>query len=195
MFHIKEWDLKEEVFFHKKDYPKVSLEIGCGNGLFLCKIAKNNPDTHFFGIEVLSKCITKSKKKIESLALQNISLIHGDIFTSLSKFFEKNFFETIYINFPDPWFKRSHLKKRVVKDSMIGLYYEYLTTNGKIYFVTDNTDYRDAGVEDFIKTNLFSPFFEKPYYSNVLEDYPQSLYEQKWRCEGKEIFYSIFYKK
>ena len=199
MLLIREWDYKDNdqkngcIFFHKKkDNIKVNLEIGSGNGLFLTTIAAMRKDESFFGLERLAKCINKTVKKSEKQKIENIILINGDIFTALDRFFDKDYFDHIYINFPDPWFKRRHLKKRVVQDVMTAKYYEYLKDGGRLYFVTDNKEYRDDGIRSLL--NKFKPVYDNPYYSSSLPDYPVSLYEEKWKKQDREIFYSIFEK-
>jgi tRNA (guanine-N7-)-methyltransferase len=190
---LREWNLKEIVKFKKEDYPHANLEIGSGNGLFLTEIAKSNQQIQYFGIERLAKCINKTKRKAEIKNLKNIILINGDIFTALEKFFDHDFFETIYINFPDPWFKRKHLRKRVVQDYMVQIYHKFLKDNGKLYFVTDNPDYKTEGINSIVKNN-FQPVYPEPYYVEEMENYPISLYEEKWKNEGRYIYYSIFTK-
>jgi tRNA (guanine-N7-)-methyltransferase len=194
MHIINEWGTETIRKFEKESFQKARLEIGSGNGLFLSEIAQMNPDVVFFGVERLQKCINKSKKKIEKKNLLNVNLIHGDIFTCLEKLFEKNIFEEIYINFPDPWFKKKHLKKRVVQDKMVKVYHDFLKEKGKIYFITDNENYNESGISAIINNGFF-PLLPAPYFSSELENYPVSLYEEKWKKEGRNIYYSIFEKK
>jgi tRNA (guanine-N7-)-methyltransferase len=206
MLLIREWDHKEDSLqiedgrtlpiperFEKKDYNKANLEIGSGNGLFLTQMASRKKDESFFGIERLAKCINKTVRKIEKQKIDNVILINGDVFTALDRFFEREFFDAIYINFPDPWFKRRDLRKRVVQEDTAKRYYGYLKDGGRLYFVTDNEDYRDDGINSLL-ANRFAPLLEKPHYSGSLNGYPVSLYEEKWRKEERGIFYSVFEK-
>jgi len=196
MIVLREWDIKEPQKFNKNDYKFSAIDIGCGNGIFLLNIAKNNPHITFFGLEIKAKYINKSKKKIERNNLSNVILINGDLFTALDKFFENDFFDYIYINFPDPWFKKRHLKKRSINPDMIKKYHSLMKENAKLYFVTDNEEYRAYTIRTIVESNLFQPFFKSDqYFVNSLDNYPTSLYEKKWRKQGKEIFYSIFIKK
>ena len=176
------------------------MEIGCGNGLFLSTISQKYPDEVFVGLEIKHKCIARALKKCNSLAGQglvrdeNIVLINGDAFTALDVFFDKESFDNIYINFPDPWFKPRHLKKRVVAPDTVAGYAALLKHGGHLYFVTDNEAYRDFGVDCLAQCSLLQPIFDPPYYVGTLDWYPQSLYEQKWREAGRSINYSGFVK-
>lgn len=192
MILLREWDISNPQKFNKNDYKKKAIDIGCGNGLFLYEIARKNPSITFFGLEIKSKYINKTKKKIERENLKNVILINGDLFTALDKFFENDFFDYIYINFPDPWPKKKHIKKRSISYDMLKKYYSLMNENSRLYFVTDNQEYRDYAIEIFIKSNLFLSLFSSPYFVNKLDDYPQSLYEKKWREKGKNIYYSLF---
>lgn len=195
---IREWDYDENNPPNKivsADKP-LSLEIGCGNGLFLSTIASLYPQESFVGLEVKHKCLTAAQKKCERLVKENkitegnVILLNGDVFTALDKFFEPHSLDRIYINFPDPWFKKRHLKKRIVNPDMVVKYAELLKPNGKLYFVTDNEDYRDYAVDVLHNCAAFSSEFDSPYYVTELDWYPQSLYEKKWREEGRGIYYS-----
>ncbi|HOJ63238.1 MAG TPA: tRNA (guanosine(46)-N7)-methyltransferase TrmB [Spirochaetota bacterium] len=194
MVILREWDITNPEKFKKNDYKKRAIDIGCGNGLFLASIAKNNPDITFFGLEIKAKYINKTKKKIERENLSNIILINGDLFTALDKFFEKDFFDYIYINFPDPWPKKKHIKKRAISETMVKKYYEIMTKESILYFVTDNIEYRDYAIDIFLKSDLFISFLSSPYFVEELEGYPVSLYEKKWREEGKKIYYILLKK-
>ena len=195
---VREWD-------YTADNPpdkitaadkSLSLEIGCGNGLFLSTIAAEFPQNAYVGLEVKHKCLTAAAKKCERLVKEckikeeNVILLNGDVFTVLDKFFEPNSLERIYINFPDPWFKKRHLKKRIVNPDMAMQYAGLLKPNGKLYFVTDNEDYRDYAMEVLHNCARLTAEFDSPYYVTELDWYPQSLYEKKWREEGRGIYYS-----
>lgn len=198
MTTIYEWDSEDkniDYYYRKREHKNICLEIGCGNGLFLSTIAQQNPKMIYVGIDRRIKSIHKSQKKIEKLNLQNIILIHGDFFTSIDKYFEKNIFKIIYINFPDPWRKKRHQKKRAIQPSTLQLYYSLLKEQGSLYFVTDVFEYMNDGVTDIINSKLFLPQIKKPYYSQSLNNYPQSLYEIKARDQNKNIYYSHFIKK
>lgn len=191
---IKEWNNEDINIFAKNDNDFCCLDLGCGNGQFLTKVASLNKDNKFFAVERSLKHLQRTQKKIQSHNISNAILINGDVFTFLPKFFEPDFFDIIFINFPDPWFKKKHLKKRVIQSQMITTYHQYLKENGKIYFVTDNEEYRDFGINCFISSNIFKAGFESPYYVLNIENYPSSLYEEKWRKENKQIYYTIFIK-
>ena len=195
---IREWDYDENNPPNKivsADKP-LSLEIGCGNGLFLSTIASLYPQESFVGLEVKHKCLTAAQKKCQRLVTEgkisdeNVVLLNADVFTALDKFFEPHSLERIYINFPDPWFKKRHLKKRIVNPEMAIKYAELLKPNGILYFVTDNEDYRDYAVPVLCQCPLLQPEFDFPHYVTELDWYPQSLYEKKWREEGRGIYYS-----
>ncbi|MBP5706807.1 MAG: hypothetical protein J6W76_05945, partial [Spirochaetales bacterium] len=116
-------------------------------------------------------------------------------FTALDKFFVPESLDSIYINFPDPWFKKRHLKKRIVNPDMALQYAGLLKPNGLLYFVTDNEDYRDYAVDVLHNCAALSSQFPSPYYVTELDWYPQSLYEQKWRAEGRGVYYSGWKKE
>ena len=195
MIIIREWDKKNKNDFAFNKNCLNKLEVGCGKGLFLSEISKNDTESYYYGIEIKHNCIIYALKKIMNNGNQNVTLINGDVFTALDKYFIDDSFDNIYVNFPDPWYKKRHIKKRVISPLMIDKYCRILKNNAILYFVTDNEEYRDYGIKSFLESDLFTPLFEFPYYKKQLECYPKSLYENKWRNDGKEIYYTAFLKK
>ena len=46
----------------------------------------------------------------------------------------ENILETVTIQFPDPWFKKKHAKRRMVKDKLVETVVKHLKISGKILF-------------------------------------------------------------
>ena len=66
---IREWDYDDNnppPQITVSDKP-LSLEIGCGNGLFLSTIAVQYPQNVFVGLEVKHKCLSAAAKKCQRL--------------------------------------------------------------------------------------------------------------------------------
>ncbi len=73
---------------------------------------------------------------------------------ALDKFLEKlpaGILRAVTIQFPDPWFKNKHAKRRMVKDKMVEIIVEHLTISGEIFVQTD---------VDFLAEEMFAVFKE-----------------------------------
>jgi tRNA G46 methylase TrmB len=68
-----------------------------------------------------------------------------------------------------------------------------LVSGGKVSVATDYEEYRDFIIEEFSYVKGFkSP--SKSRYSEYPGNYPKSLYENKLRNEGKQLFFMQYVK-
>ena len=97
----------------------LKLEIGFGMGNFLIEMAAKEPASNFIGIDFYHKGIRKLMTRIKKLQLENIRVVYGDIRSKIPMLFKDRELNTVYINFPDPWPKKRHIKRRLMKPEFI----------------------------------------------------------------------------
>ena len=68
------------------------LEIGCGEGLLLTKLAQNKPDLNIYGVDIWEEILQKAKKRLQENNITNVKLSHMDA-SSLD--FEGGFFDIV----------------------------------------------------------------------------------------------------
>ena len=122
-----------------KKFPKnqpLWIEIGMGKGDFANKQAEINPDVNIIGIEKYSSVQIIPVKKSEQKTKDNLRFISGDAAEILQWFNEKSL-DKIFINFPDPWPKKRHEKRRLLFHTFLNDYYKLLKPGMYIEFKTD----------------------------------------------------------
>ena len=124
------------------------LEIGSGKGDFLVKMATQNPDKFFLGIEKNVTCAGFSYKKLVESELPNAKLVWQDVANVFANIKDKSV-QTIFLNFSDPWPKKRHSKRRLTSDLFLKEYLRILKDDGEIVFKTDNVDLFAFSVETF----------------------------------------------
>ncbi|NLN80182.1 MAG: tRNA (guanosine(46)-N7)-methyltransferase TrmB [Erysipelotrichia bacterium] len=167
-------------------FQKVHFEIGAGKGDFLVESALFSPNDLFIGIEISKIAAAITLKKIIEKELKNVYLFVGDV----EDFFlncSKNVCDYLYLNFPDPWPKARHEKRRLTSLKKLHAYYDLLKEDGELLFKTDNYDLYMYSLETF---NL-SQFIIKDHGEHFLKDesVPQSAYEKKFRHLGQTIYF------
>ena len=172
---------------------ETELEIGFGNGSFLVQMAKTNPEKNFIGIELVKFFAKKANRKAINAGIKNLRIFIGDAKLLLLVLFEDETFNHIYFNFPDPWFKKKHKKRRMMKLNFNKLMARKLKNGGLVSIATDHPEFRDFVIESMIDSGAFESVFEGGY-TTELERYFTTKYEEKWKSEGKEIFYMQFRK-
>lgn len=170
------------------------IEIGCGNGHFLQERAQNYPHINFIGIELSKKRVIKSMTKAIKRNIPNVKYMYGEGTSLLTHYFQDNSIHCIYLNFPDPWPKKRHKKHRIVNEEYMNAVYSKLIPGGIYFSVSDDEPYFMHILESFESDNRFKNAFSLRYY-NFFEPYEVSLYEEKWREEGRNIHYLKFIKK
>src|SRR2546430_16249797 len=126
----------EKVFGRK---APLHVDLGCGDGSFLCALAQRLPDKNFLGIERLLSRIRSSARKAASL--DNVRLLQMESFYAVRYLLPAESVETFYLLFPDPWPKRRHHRRRIVTQDFLNCVHTVLEKSGVIYIATDHLDY------------------------------------------------------
>ena len=159
------------------------VELGAGKGDFIYKLAQTNKENHYVAIERQSDIIYRILQKQQANTLDNLSLLNIDV-ENILDYFNKNSINTIYINFPDPWYKPRHHKRRLTYPPKLKVYKTLLMSCGKILIRTDHKDFFNDSVL-YLKSEGFSLTINE----NAEPIFNMSEYEVKKRVKGP--IYSI----
>ena len=167
----------------------IKLEIGFGMGNFLIEMAAKEPASNFIGIDFYHKGIRKLMARIKKLQLENIRVVYGDIRSKISILFKDKELNTIYINFPDPWPKKRHIKRRLIKPEFIKQLVQKLSFEGITYLATDSENYAHEMLEYFNAETLFQNIDSQKGFLKERIDLPKTKYEKNFINAGEKIFY------
>ena len=177
----------------KKKAP-IHIELGCGKGSFIAKLASENLDVNYIAVDMVDAMLGLSKRNIEKayqdlgIEPENIILTRHDI-ERILLFMDKNdIVDRIYINFCNPWPRPKHKKKRLTHSKQLVLYREFLKDNGEIFFKTDDDGlfndslkyFEEAGFEIVSKT--YDLHNENIFRYNI-----ETEHEKMYTEEGKKI--------
>jgi len=119
------------------------LDIGCAAGDFLFDLALENTNWNYLGIEIRERLVETAKLKVRDKEIKNLYFVFGNAHNILndfhSKFLIKNL-KSISFNFPDPWFKKRHYKRRVIQPEFINILSNLMKKGSIIYIKTDVKD-------------------------------------------------------
>ena len=140
------------------DNPKFNLhlDIGCAAGEFLFDLALVNPKWNYLGIEIRERLVKTARLKVQDKEIKNLYFVFGNanniVNNFQSKFIIKNV-KSISFNFPDPWFKKRHYKRRVIQPGFINMLSNSLQKGTLIFIKTDVKDLFEY-MDYTIKSNL-----------------------------------------
>jgi len=180
-------------FQFQNEFP-LKFEIGFGNGNFLIEMAAREPETNFVGMDFYHKGIRKIITRINNLQIDNIRIVYGDAKEKAPFLFKDNELSEVFINFPDPWPKKRHIKRRLIKPRFISALSQKLTRGGAIHVATDSKSYAREILTYFESEKTLKNLAGKLGYSDQREDAPKSKYEKTFLNLGEDIFYMDFKK-
>ena len=164
-------------------WEDILVEIGFGRGEFIVKLAEENPNKKVIGFEISGISIEKLLKKCRELNLYNLFCVHMDAFWGFYFLLKDSSVESIFLNFPDPWFKKKHHKRRLTSERNLNLFARKLKKGGAIRIKTDHLPFVEWTLEKAKKLDTFDINFRK-----VDRGEPLTKYEKKWISLGREIY-------
>ena len=150
------------------------LDIGCAAGDFLFDLALVNTKWNYLGIEIRERLVKTACLKAKERGIRNLYFLFGNAYNILnnaqSKFIIKNL-KSISFNFPDPWFKKRHNKRRVIQPKFIQILSDSLQKGSLIFIKTDvkdlfdymdctissNFNFKKINKDDFNYSESFNP--------------------------------------
>ena len=119
-----------------RDAPR-TLEIGFGNGENLAALARGHPERDFLGVEVHRPGVGRLLRECELQQLTNVRLICHDALEVVAQQIAPGWLQEILVFFPDPWPKKRHHKRRLIRDAFAQLLATRLAPGGVLRVATD----------------------------------------------------------
>ena len=122
------------------------IELGCGKGGFISKLAVAHPDINFIAVDIKSEMLGLAMRNIKreyaaaEREVDNVYIFSQEIMLINKVFSAEDMCDRIYINFCNPWPKTHNHKKRLTHNNQLMQYREFLKDGGEIRFKTDNDD-------------------------------------------------------
>ena len=176
------------------DHP-VCIEYCSGNGAWIADKAQKYPHINWVGVEYKFSRVQKIWGHIQRQHLENLFIINGEALEATETYFPASSIAGVYINFPDPWPKRRHAKKRLMRMPFATELARILQPEAKLVFVTDNEQYSQCTLDILSALETFENCYPHPHYSLEWPDYGNSFFDTLWREKGKQVRYHQFRRK
>jgi len=172
----------------------LNLEVGFGVGNFIIEMGIREPDQNFIGMDFYHKGIRKVITRIDKYQVDNTRIVYGDAKEKIPLLFNNEELSRVYINFPDPWPKKRHHKRRLIKPAFIKALTGKLKLNGEIHIATDYESYALEMMDILKKEPMLKNKNGPDVFLSQKEGIPKSKYEKRFINAGERIFYLEFTK-
>ena len=181
--------------------PKLPLhlDIGCASGDFLIELSLKNKNWNYIGIEIREKLVLNANLKMKSRENKNLYFSFGNannIFNQSNNKSIINFITSISFNFPDPWFKKKHHKRRVIQPELINLLSNSMKRGSLIFIKTDVRDlfdHMELTISESIKFKKI-PYQDVKFYESFNPNRIQTNREKYVVLNQLKIYESIYKK-
>ena len=172
----------------------VELEIGSGKGMFIMKASGLAPQHNFLGIEISTKYARFSAARLIQQNRTNAMMVCGDAALVLQEAIPENTLSAVHVYFPDPWWKRAHRKRRILRAEVLQLIESRLMPEGALHFWTDVEEYFTSTLDLLAKTTALQGPFEVPEQQAENEMDYRTHFERRTRLHGERVYRAVFKK-
>jgi len=171
----------------KRDFGRnapLELEIGPGRGAFALDHAARHPEIDLVVIEARRSDCELIRARALKRGLRNLMVLHGDARLLLPRLFPPRSLAGLHVQFPDPWWKRRHYKRRLVDVDFAVQARRLLAPGATVDFRTDVAAYAREGERTWLQAG-----FER------LPDEPPevlSTRERRYAVTGQPVFRARF---
>ncbi len=169
-----DWILTKETVADWCAHERLALEIGSGKGGFITKLAAEHPEVRYIAVEKEVDCIIMAMEKAKAAGLENLRFLAEDA-KELSLLLPHGKFETIYLNFSDPWPKKKYAKRRLTHRNLMRHFMPLLADVGQMRFKTDNDKLFEFSVEEWRALEMDISFLtydlHKENVPNIMTEY------------------------
>lgn len=169
--------LYPEFFMNRSERQTAQVEfadIGCGYGGLLVELSTLFPNQLILGLEIRVKVSDYVQDRIRSLraaepgSYQNIACLRSNAMKYLPNFFTKGQLSKMFFLFPDPHFKKTKHKWRIISPTLLAEYAYSLRVGGFVYTNTDVEEVHAWMVKHFTEHPLFSRVPSEELVSDVI---------------------------
>ena len=166
------------------------LEIGFGGGEHLVHMAARYPGIAIIGAEPFVNGVAMLLGKIREAGVENLALHDGDV-RDLFEVLPEGSVEQALLNYPDPWPKQRHHRRRFVPQDHLLPLHRIRAPGAEFRIATDIPDYVRQALKEVPKAG----FDLIAQGGEPWSDWISTRYEQKALREGRVPHYLTFRRR
>lgn len=172
----------------------LEIDVGSGKGLFLRQAAAAYPDRDFLGVELAVAYAQYAAAQLAKQNIPNAKMLQGDAVRLFAEWLPEGVLAAVHIYFPDPWWKKRHKKRRIMRESFLRDVERALKPGGVLHFWTDVQEYFETTLQLAAGcTRLLGPYPEADPSAQTPFDY-RTHFERRNVLQGAPIYRAMFRK-
>ena len=121
---------------YRREAP-FALDVGCGPGRFVCDLAAAHPEWNVLGLEIRQHLVEEVLHGIAARRLPHAWAMVANANLHLAQLLPPRSVAFVSVNFPDPWYKQRHHKRRVVNAEWVTELCDKLAPGAEFHAMTD----------------------------------------------------------
>ena len=169
------------------------VEIGFGMGQATAQIAAAQPECDFIGIEVHPPGVGALLQRIDEAGLTNLRIVQHDAVAVVEAMIAPASLAGVQMFFPDPWHKKKHHKRRLIRADFVALLASRLAPGGRLHCATDWQPYAEQ---------MLAVLSAEPLLANTCDGYaprpdvrPMTKFEQRGLNLGHGVWDLVFLRR
>lgn len=165
-----------------------TVEVGFGTGDALVALARSEPARDFLGMEVYPPGVGRLLASCHEAGLENVRVAMADALDVLEHWLAPSSVEEVLVWFPDPWPKKRHHKRRLVRPWFVALVHRVLQPGGSLHLATDWEPYAEHMLEVLEPHPGFSNCAAPDRFMPRPERRRETRFESRGRGRGHRVF-------
>jgi len=168
------------------------VEIGFGNGESTWRMAQQEPDINFIGVEVHRPGVGHLLMALDANGIDNVRIACEDAVPFFQQRIPADSLAGIRIYFPDPWPKKRHHKRRIIQPEFVSQLARSMAKGGILHLATDWQPYAEHMLEVMQSSSEFGNLSPTGDYSERPKWRPRTKYEQRGERLGHKVRDMLF---
>jgi len=167
-------------------FPKeqaLEVDLGCGDGRFVLKMAEHYQERNFLAVERLLGRVRKVSRGAKRGGLENLRVLRLESLYTLEWLLPEACLDRVHLLCPDPWPKAKHHRRRLFQRPFLEAVVRVLKPGGELLFKTDHTGYFEWSDEQLHEYEGLQrlDWPEEAFF------YPKTDFQIHWEAQGKVL--------
>jgi tRNA (guanine-N7-)-methyltransferase len=133
----------------------IELEVGCADAQFLFERAARDASRQYVGLEIREDLVALVNKRARVRAVP-VYAVFCQAQLHMTEIFPPGSVDRVYVNFPDPWFKRRHHDRRMVDEALAAGIASVARSGAEVFVQSDVWDIALDAMSTFERDDRFT---------------------------------------